>query len=424
MTPEPPNAPQSEDMQRAAALMRAGKDREAREAMLRAADSGDTRACLVAGLWEIVGYGGPVAAGAATAHLKRADDSGERSAAFLLSTLAVSGAPDARNWSASLGYLLRAGERGDPRALSALALLATRDEDTQAIIFENAAHAGDPLAQFFHGRRLISRGGAEKEAGLIWLNVAAAAGEPCSQAFLRREGAAPSTARPTAVPAPPINWNAVADSLDWPHARAVGSVSIRHESPSIGAIPNFLYTDECLFLMSRGAPLLAPARAGGASGLAAAAKVRTNDAMKYGLVESDPAIQSIHARIAAALGEPIENAEPPALLRYKPGQQYAPHFDWIDPADSGKAENVATWGQRIKTLIVYLNDEYDAGETAFPRLDAAFRGRAGDALFWRNVDRDGGVDQKTLHAGISPKDGEKWVLSVWMRDRSQAENFS
>jgi hypothetical protein len=77
-------------------------------------------------------------------------------------------------------------------------------------------------------------------------------------------------------------------------------------------------------------------------------------------------------------------------------------------------------GQRAFTVLVYLNEDLEGGETDFPRVGLRHRGRKGDALVFRNVDAHGQPDRRTLHAGLSPSQGEKWVLSIWIRDRAPA----
>jgi prolyl 4-hydroxylase len=69
---------------------------------------------------------------------------------------------------------------------------------------------------------------------------------------------------------------------------------------------------------------------------------------------------------------------------------------------------------------MYLNDDYEGGETDFPALGLRHRGRKGDALLWANVDRVGDPDRRTLHAGLAATRGEKWLLSQWIRDRTPA----
>jgi hypothetical protein len=72
-------------------------------------------------------------------------------------------------------------------------------------------------------------------------------------------------------------------------------------------------------------------------------------------------------------------------------------------------------GQRAVTFLVYLNDDYDGAETAFLALKWRYRGNKGDAILFRNVDSTGAPDLATLHAGLTPSRGEKWLLSQWIR---------
>jgi prolyl 4-hydroxylase len=74
----------------------------------------------------------------------------------------------------------------------------------------------------------------------------------------------------------------------------------------------------------------------------------------------------------------------------------------------------------VATFLAYLNDGYVGGETDFPRAGLRFKGAAGDALMFANVDLQGRPEPLSLHAGLPPGSGEKWVLSQWIRDRAPA----
>ena len=67
------------------------------------------------------------------------------------------------------------------------------------------------------------------------------------------------------------------------------------------------------------------------------------------------------------------------------------------------------------TFLLSLNDGYEGGETKFPELQQRWKGRAGNALFFWNVEPDGTPDRRTVHAGLPPASGEKWLLSQWVR---------
>ena len=82
------------------------------------------------------------------------------------------------------------------------------------------------------------------------------------------------------------------------------------------------------------------------------------------------------------------------------------------------AKDIADRGQRTTTLLIYLNDDFEGGDTAFPELGLTFRGRTGDALLFHNLDAAGAPDLRTRHAGLPPTKGEKWLFSQWIRDHA------
>jgi hypothetical protein len=133
----------------------------------------------------------------------------------------------------------------------------------------------------------------------------------------------------------------------------------------------------------------------------------------------DTVVAFLRARIAALAKVPLAwlNAESCQIMHYKVGEEFVPHYDFLDVSYPGLARDVADNGQRALTLLIYLNEDYENGQTAFPALGRSFRGRRGDALLFWNVADDGTPDRRTLHAGTPPTRGEKWLLSQWIRRR-------
>ena len=117
-------------------------------------------------------------------------------------------------------------------------------------------------------------------------------------------------------------------------------------------------------------------------------------------------------------GLPLFHAESLQVLHYEVGESFKPHFDFWEHGFEGHAGTMAKYGQRVFTVLVYLNEDFDGGETDFPRLGVRYRGaKKGDGLIFRNVDDLGMGDRRTLHAGLPPTRGEKWLASLWIRDR-------
>ncbi|ANP46170.1 2OG-Fe(II) oxygenase [Candidatus Viadribacter manganicus] len=198
---------------------------------------------------------------------------------------------------------------------------------------------------------------------------------------------------------------------------AIPEQFIHFEAPRVATAESFLSETACAWIMGRARPHLDAARiknaeAGGANVHA----VRTNTGMGFSLIDTDLVLQVVHARIAAAIGQPVANQEPTNILHYTPGQEYRPHYDFIDPGVVHFARELQTVGQRTVTFLIYLNDDYEGGATTFPRLDWSFKGKTGDALAFWNL-TEGHPDTRTLHAGTPTTNGVKWLFSKWVRDR-------
>jgi prolyl 4-hydroxylase len=68
-------------------------------------------------------------------------------------------------------------------------------------------------------------------------------------------------------------------------------------------------------------------------------------------------------------------------------------------------------------VLVYLNEDYEGGETRFLKSGLTVRGQRGDALLFSNVRGDGTPDPDTMHAGLPVTGGKKLLLSRWIRQR-------
>ncbi len=147
---------------------------------------------------------------------------------------------------------------------------------------------------------------------------------------------------------------------------------------------------------------------------------RSNSAYELGLLDLDLITVLVRSKIAAAIAVPADALEATQILHYAEGQSFEWHYDYLDLAQPGYAEEVAQRGQRIATFLIYLNSNFEGGGTEFSRLGLTVKGEAGDGLMFANVDRAGATDPLTLHRGAPPTSGEKWLLSQWVRDRTMS----
>jgi len=128
-------------------------------------------------------------------------------------------------------------------------------------------------------------------------------------------------------------------------------------------------------------------------------------------------VARIERRISELIGCPEENGEPLQVLHYLPGAEYRPHYDFFDTTQPGNDTVLAMGGQRIATLVMYLNDVEAGGSTVFPLLGLDVLPRRGSAVYFTYLAESGEMDARTLHGGSPVVAGEKWVATKWLRQR-------
>ena len=146
-------------------------------------------------------------------------------------------------------------------------------------------------------------------------------------------------------------------------------------------------------------------------------EARTSDGMFFKPFETD-LIARIERRAAALLRWPVENGEGLQVLRYRPGAEYRPHYDYFDPAAGGTASILKRGGQRVGTLIMYLRSPARGGGTVFPDVGFEAAPRAGNAVFFSYPLAH--PSSRSLHGGEPVLQGEKWIATKWMRQRAFA----
>ncbi len=129
-------------------------------------------------------------------------------------------------------------------------------------------------------------------------------------------------------------------------------------------------------------------------------------------------IRRIETRISNLTNFPIENGEPIQILHYVPGAEYKPHFDYFDPALPGNEKVLAMGGQRVATLVMYLNEVQAGGSTVFPEVGIDVLPKKGNAVYFAYTTDDNRLDPRSLHGGSPVQAGEKWIATKWIRQRA------
>lgn len=191
----------------------------------------------------------------------------------------------------------------------------------------------------------------------------------------------------------------------------------RPARPAITAIKNSLSADERAYVIAAAGPLLKPsAVVDPALGGARAASFRSSAGAAIGLLALDLPLIAIWKKLCRLAGFEPAHSELMGVLRYLPGEEYRPHHDYL-PEDAADYSEVRRAGQRAATLLTPLNSGYEGGETTFPKLGLSFRLPAGDSLLFENVDASGAPIPESLHAGAPVRTGEKWMLTLWFRQK-------
>lgn len=213
----------------------------------------------------------------------------------------------------------------------------------------------------------------------------------------------------SSVPAPQIDDGANVIVVDGHPVKVVMSLRL----PRVVIFADLLTAQECDGLMAQATPRLVRSEtvdtATGGSEVHAA---RTSDGMFFERGET-PLIDRIERRIATLLNWPLDRGEGLQILRYRPGAQYKPHNDYFDPEQPGTPKIVERGGQRVGTLVMYLNTPQQGGATVFPDAGLEVAPVRGSAVFF-SYDRPHAIT-KTLHGGAPVLAGEKWVATKWLR---------
>ena len=185
-------------------------------------------------------------------------------------------------------------------------------------------------------------------------------------------------------------------------------------SPRIVVFADLLSADECgeIIALAR-SRLTRSETVETTTGGSAVNAARTSDGMFFTPAEF-PVCAKLERRLAALVDWPLENGEGLQVLRYRPGAEYRPHYDYFDPAEPGTPTILKRGGQRVASIVCYLNTPEAGGATVFPDVGLEVAPVQGNAVFF-SYDRPH-PSTRTLHGGAPVTAGEKWVATKWLRE--------
>lgn len=192
-------------------------------------------------------------------------------------------------------------------------------------------------------------------------------------------------------------------------------VLARIARPAAALLDGLLSHDECEQLIALARPRLVRSTVvDPVTGRNIVAGHRSSDGMFFRPRET-PLIARIEDRIAELTGFPAENGEGLQMLHYEVGAESTPHVDYLVPGNDANLESIARSGQRVGTMLMYLNDVERGGETLFPQIGCSVVPRRGQAFYFEYGNGTGRSDPASLHASAALRAGEKWVATKWIR---------
>ena len=414
--------PQAQFQVAKAAFLQDNED-EFRHWIQQAASQDYPPALFRLGIWRLSQTQSPEEIQDAKALVQKSANLGFVNAIRAMVVLNARGAGSLPNWQDALGWFIKALRAKDPRATrEAGLLLLDSDGDTELsrALLTHAAAAGDVMATYHIGCLLLEEAGENLVGeGLFWLTQAHASGHILAARELARHQGRQTLAPDGALPG--LDWASLEEKIS-----TVGEPLVPFqaeavlEDPKVRRIKGVLTKWQCDYVIARAASMLQPAVTSEAVDAGHdSSDYRTNSAAKFWTMQQDIVISLIDRKMALAAEVPVDCCEDLVVLNYKPGERYYPHCDSFLPELPEQAAEIELKGQRIRTVLIYLNDELEGGETHFLYPESKIRCERGEALIFENVNEEGDADEHSVHEGLPVTSGQKWLASKWVRDKSQ-----
>lgn len=141
---------------------------------------------------------------------------------------------------------------------------------------------------------------------------------------------------------------------------------------------------------------------------------KTRISQQCWLNDNDSFIKYISDKVKSYTNTHNNYLEELQVVNYKPGGFFTPHYDAC-VGNNSYCERMNDKGPRYLTVLFYLNDNFEGGETIFPKINKLVKPEKGKAIIFQNVDNNGVIITQALHGGEPVKNGEKWIANKWIK---------
>lgn len=394
-----------------------GEVGRARRTLRDAAGRGHPGALTELALFQLWGIGAAPDLAEGRRLLLAAEQAGSAEAMWTLAWLAFADALEPFDATRIAERVRRAAALDFAPALRACALLYARHPGRGAVDLTRAClmraiALGDRPAAVLLGVHLRLADPRSADA-IALLRQAVVRGSARAAEWLGDDAAADLPARPLPPPAPlPDLPELHLDALPAPAWQVLSG------DPRVEIADEVLSPLECEYVIALGEHRLQRSEVShdAASG-SQRLQLRTSSDMAFRGFDEDLVLRWLQWRMCTAIGVRLDHAEPLVLLRYLHGDEYRPHRDYLAPGVEGNSPALHLPGQRLHTVFCYLTDVGAGGCTDFPQLDLRIDPRRGRLVHFVNLQPDGSPDPRTLHAGMPVEAGQKWLATLWTRQR-------
>ena len=178
--------------------------------------------------------------------------------------------------------------------------------------------------------------------------------------------------------------------------------------------PNTMTDEQCSEIIALAKPLISESFVMGEGGANVPDKEFRTSHNTF-ITRDHKVVQNIYSKLSNIIGIDSDHFEQLQVVRYEKGQQYKAHWDACYE-DHKCGEFMKMGGQRYATFLLYLNDDFEGGETEFPYRNIKVKPEKGKAALFFNLERNNKNKlEKSYHAGLPPTSGIKWMCNVWIR---------
>lgn len=210
----------------------------------------------------------------------------------------------------------------------------------------------------------------------------------------------------------------------------MSTFKILNSIPLIKSFDNFLSENDCHEIISAAKTKLVPGQVIDKQGQSLIDQTYRNaDTSYFDKIASAELTNLVYDKVSKLINIDKSRFEDLTITHYSTGQHFKLHQDYfveIDDPDhiATTAKRCSNGGNRVSTVIIYLNDVVQGGETYFPWVDCIVNPEQGKLVqFDYNYDDEGFMSNiKSQHVAMPVIIGDKWIITIWIREFSLSQH--